>query len=89
MTYNPAKKTLSVTVAASGLVAGSVHAVHIHSGSCEAQGPVKYPLSDLTASSTGAAQASTVLQDVDEAPPASGWYLNVHLGSNSQIEQNG
>jgi len=89
LTYNPAKKTLSVTVTTTDLVAGSVHAVDIHDGSCESQGPVTYPLSDLTASPTGAAQASTVIQDVDEAPPAPGWYVNVHLGSNSQIEQNG
>ena len=89
LTYNPAKKTLSVTVNASGLLAGSVHAVDIHSGSCESQGPVKYPLSDLTASPTGAAAATTLFEDVDEAPPASGWYLNVHLGSTSQIERNG
>ena len=87
--YNPAKKTLSVTVNASGLLAGSVHAVDIHSGSCESQGPVKYPLSDVTASPTGATAATTLFEDVDELPPASGWYLSVHLGSNSQIEQNG
>jgi Cu/Zn superoxide dismutase len=89
LTYSPAKKTLSVTVNASGLLAGSVHAVDIHSGSCESQGPVKYPLSDLTASPTGAAAATTFIEDVDELPPAWGWYLDVHLGSDDQIEQNG
>ena len=87
--YDPAKKTLSVDVTASGLVAGSAHAVHIHLGSCDSQGAVKYPLNDLVASPTGSAETTTVIQNVDQAPPASGWYINVHLGSSSQIQQNG
>jgi hypothetical protein len=89
LTYDPAKKALSVAVTASGLVAGSDHAVHIHLGSCDSQGAVKYPLDDLVASPTGAAETTTVIQNVDQAPPATGWYFNVHLGSSSQIEQNG
>lgn len=89
LTYDAANKTLSVDVTASGLVAGSDHAEHIHLGSCDSQGAVKYPLNDLVASPTGTAETTTVIQNVDQAPPASGWYLNVHLGSSSQIEQNG
>ena len=89
LTYDPAKHTLTVSATASGLVAGSDHAVHIHLGSCDSQGAVKYPLNDLVASPTGAAETTTVIQSVDQAPPASGWYINVHLGSSSQIEQNG
>ena len=89
LTYDPAKKALTVAATASGLVAGSEHAVHIHLGSCGSQGAVKYPLDDLVASPTGAAETTTVIQNVDQAPPASGWYFNVHLGSSSQIEQNG
>jgi hypothetical protein len=50
---------------------------------------VKYPLNDLVASPTGLAATTTVIQNVDQAPPASGWYINVHLGSFSQIERNG
>ena len=89
LTYDPAKHTLTVSATASGLVAGSDHAVHVHLGSCDSQGAVKYPLNDLVASPTGAAETTTVVQNVDQAPPASGWYINVHLGSSSQIEQNG
>jgi CHRD domain len=89
LTYDPAKQTLTVAATASGLVAGSDHAVHIHLGSCDSQGAVKYPLNDLVASPTGAAATTTVIQNVDQAPPASGWYINVHLGSSNQIEQNG
>jgi CHRD domain len=80
LTYDPANKALSVAVTASGLVAGSDHAVHIHLGSCD---------SHLVASPTGAVETTTVIQNVDQAPPASGWYINVHLGSSSRIEQNG
>lgn len=89
LTYDPAKKTLSVTTTASGLPAGTAHAVHVHLGSCQSQGAVKYPLDDLVASPSGTAEATTVIQNVDQAPPASGWYVNVHLGSMSQIQQNG
>jgi len=89
LTYDPANKTLGVDVTASGLVAGSDHAVHIHLGSCDSQGAVKYPLNGLVASPAGTAEATTVIQNVDQAPPASGWYINVHLGSSSQIEQMG
>jgi hypothetical protein len=89
LTYDPANKALSVAVTASGLAAGSDHAVHIHLGSCDSQGAVKYPLDDLVASPTGAVETTTVIQNVDQAPPASGWYINVHLGSSSRIEQNG
>ena len=89
LTYDPAKQTLTVAATASGLVAGSAHAVHIHLGSCASQGAVKYPLNDLVASPTGTAETTTVIQNVDQAPPASGWYVNVHLGSSSQIQQNG
>jgi len=89
LTYDPAKKTLSVVATASGLVAGSAHAEHIHLGSCDSQGAVKYPLNDLVASPTGTAETTTVIQNVDQTPPASGWYFNVHLGSSSQIQQNG
>ncbi len=89
LTYDPAKKTLSVDATASGLVAGSAHAVRIHLGSCASQGAVKYPLNDLVASPTGTAETTTVIQNVGQAPPASGWYVNVHLASSSQIQQNG
>jgi len=88
LAYDAGRKTLTVTTTASGLAPGSSHAQHIHLGTCNAQGPVKYPLDDLVASPAGSAEATTVVQNA-EAPPASGWYLNVHLGSSSQIEQNG
>ncbi|MCX2931498.1 CHRD domain-containing protein [Mycobacterium sp. CVI_P3] len=88
LTYDPAAKTLTVAVTGSALAAGA-HAEHIHLGSCAAQGAVKFPLNDLVAAADGTAEATTVIQNVDQAPPATGWYVNIHLGSASQIEQDG
>lgn len=89
LNYDPTAKTLTVTARATGLVAGSTHAVHIHSGSCDSQGEVKYPLNDLVAKSDGVAETTTVIQNVDQAPPASGWFVNVHLAGHDQIEKDG
>jgi Cu/Zn superoxide dismutase len=89
LSYDPTAKTLTVSARATGLVAGSAHAVHIHSGSCDSQGEVKYDLDDLVAKSDGVAETTTVIQNVDQAPPASGWYVNVHLGGHDQIEKDG
>jgi hypothetical protein len=87
--YDPGNKTLTVATSASGLAPGSTHAQQIGLGTCEAQGADKYPLNDLVALASGIAYQTTVIQDVDQAPPPSGWYLNVHLGSSDQVLQNG
>lgn len=89
LTYNPGAKTLVVATSGSGLAPGSTHAQHIGLGTCEAQGAVKYPLDDLVASANGTTYQTTVIQNVDQAPPASGWYLNVQLGSSAQVLQDG
>lgn len=89
LTYDPAAKTLTVAARATGLVAGSAHAVHIHGGSCDSQGKVIFHLNDLVAGADGVAATTTVVPDVDQAPPASGWYVNVHLGGHDQIEKDG
>jgi hypothetical protein len=88
LTYNPGAKTLVVATSATGLAPGSAHAQHIGLGTCEAQGAAKYPLNDLVALASGAAYQTTVIQNVDQAPPPSGWYLNVQLGSSAQVQQN-
>jgi hypothetical protein len=89
LTYDPGTKTLTVATSASGLAPGSAHAQDIHLGTCEAQGAAKYPLDDLVALASGTAYQTTVIQNVDQAPPPSGWYLDVHLGSSAQVMQNG
>ena len=89
LTYDAVARTLSVSVSATGLIDGSAHAAHIHLGSCGSQGAVQYPLNDLVASPTGTADTTTVIHNLAQAPPTSGWYINIHLGSSSQIQQNG
>jgi CHRD domain len=85
LTYDPTGHTLRVDLKAGGLSPNSAHAVHIHSGTCRAQGDVAYPLPDLTANATGDATLSATVTNVTTPPPAHGWYLNVHLGPMSQI----
>ncbi|MEO6891856.1 MAG: CHRD domain-containing protein [Ktedonobacteraceae bacterium] len=69
--------TLTVKLTLSGLEPNSAHAAHIHSGSCESQGPVVYPLTVVTADASGNATVMTTLTGVPSIP-ATGWYVNVH-----------
>jgi Cu/Zn superoxide dismutase len=89
LNYDSGAKTLTVAARATGLVAGSAHAVHIHSGFCDSQGEVKYHLNDLVAGPDGVAETTTVIPNVDQAPPVTGWYVNVHQGAHDQIEKDG
>jgi hypothetical protein len=73
----PAGK-ISVTVQAHGLQPGTHHAIHIHAGSCNAQGKMLYALPDLVADARGDATSQTTLT-VTSIPTAS-WYINIHYG---------
>lgn len=74
--------TLIVNTTVSNLVPGSDHAAHIHAGSCESQlpGNVVYPLNTLKADTHGVASSVTSIPNVSSIP-ASGWYINVHFGT--------
>jgi hypothetical protein len=71
--------TLTVVVSVEGLVPGSVHAEHIHAGSCQDQvpGSVVYMLNNLVGNADGDATATTVIHGVHSIPEH-GWYINVH-----------
>jgi CHRD domain len=89
VSYSSRRKTLTVTVNASGVTPG-LHAAHIHLGSCMSQGPVKYMLKDLRANRHGKiVNAVRVFTNVTTSIPASGWYLNIHQGNSNQILSNG
>ncbi len=89
ITYSARLQTLTVTVSASGVTPGP-HAAHIHLGSCQSQGPVKYMLRDLVASRRGRiAHAVRVFTNVTSPTPARGWYLNIHQGNSGDIVRNG
>jgi len=83
--YDPDARTLTVVVTASGLTPGA-HAAHIHTGSCQNQGPVKYMLMDFLANTHGKIvnQARTVTGVRTPIPP-SGWYFNLHQGTHANI----
>ena len=71
--------TLTVKLTLSGLTPNSVHPAHIHTGSCENQGTVVYPLTNVTADASGNATVTTTIPNVSSIP-SSGWYVNVHRG---------
>jgi hypothetical protein len=87
--YNPAAKSISVTVNATGFTPGA-HAAHIHVGSCQRQGAVFYMLTDFTANSHGVISNETrTVTGVTAAKLSGGWYLNLHQGNSNNILSNG
>jgi len=89
VSYDPAARTLTATVDASGLTPGP-HAAHIHLGSCASQGGVAYMLMDLMANARGQIINQTrVISGVAGPMPATGWYLNLHQGDSQTILRNG
>jgi CHRD domain len=89
ISYSAATRTLSVTVTAFGLPPGP-HAAHLHLGSCQDQGGVKYMLADYVANASGdIADQTRTVTDVSAAPPSHGWYINLHLGDSKAILASG
>jgi Cu/Zn superoxide dismutase len=89
VTYDPNAQTITVTVTATGLTPG-MHAAHIHVGSCQAQGPVRYMLMDFVADGHGTIDHETrTVTGVTTPMPATGWYLNLHQGNSNNILANG
>ena len=76
-TLTPDGAGTRIEVSVSGLPEGG-HANHVHHGSCDAQGEVHVPLTDLVADSAGNASASTVWADNDLAHFAAGHYVAAH-----------
>jgi hypothetical protein len=75
-------QTLTVYTIVYHLVPGSMHAAHIHAGSCQYQSPgdILYPLTSLTANAKGFATSTTVISGIT-AIPSTGWYINIHYGT--------
>ena len=89
ITFDAAAQTLTVVVTASGLTPGP-HAAHIHLGSCQNQGPVKYMLPDFEADAHGDINGQArVIHGVASVPGPGSWYLNLHQGGMSQILADG
>lgn len=73
---------LSIELRVSGLTPGSWHALHVHAGSCVAQGAVAIPLPDIYADEHGVARlVTTVPTDAAANFVAGGYYINVHAAT--------
>jgi hypothetical protein len=89
LVYAPNAKTITVTLNASGLTRGA-HAAHIHIGSCQSQGPVKYMFMDFTADRHGNIRnQARVVTGVSSVMLTGGWYLNLHQGNSNDILSKG
>ncbi len=69
--------TVTITLNMTGLTPGP-HNAHVHSGTCIAQGAIKYPLTGLNAGDDGKASSSTTVQASFGEITAGNLYLNVH-----------
>lgn len=75
--------SVTVTIKAYGFVPGSVHAAHVHAGSCTDQGNVVVMLPDLKAKGNGEISASDTV-DVPQQPQGP-LYINIHEGNSTTI----
>lgn len=68
---------LQVVITATELAPNGSHAAHVHTGSCESQGAVLYPLNSVIADTAGKATSTTMVANVTSIPSGT-WYVNVH-----------
>ncbi|MEO7022191.1 MAG: CHRD domain-containing protein [Ktedonobacteraceae bacterium] len=78
--WNEDTKDLTVTIKLTGLAANSTHPAHIHAGDCSVNGAILFPLNNVVADAAGATRSTTVLHNMQQGIPNSGWYINVHNG---------
>lgn len=85
LSWNSSSKMVTAKVNMYGFTPKSSHAMHIHTSSCQSQGGVLVPFPDIKATSKGVIQ--TTVQGKSALPNGlhSGTYLNIHLGSSSQL----
>ena len=70
-----------VVVRITGAPANSTHVNHIHTGSCEAEGGIAYPLTDLRTNAQGEGMAVTQVNASLATILAGRHYVNVHAGA--------
>jgi Cu/Zn superoxide dismutase len=75
--------SLTVELKITGLQPTSSHVNHIHVGSCQSRGGIKFALNQVVADGQGDADIKTTV--TAKYPPASGtWYVVVHAGPDMQ-----
>jgi hydrogenase maturation factor len=82
LSWDPESHKLTVNIHVTGLAPSSSHAAHIHAGNCSVDGAIVYSLNPVVADAKGDANSQTVISNVQNGIPASGWYINVHNGVN-------
>jgi hypothetical protein len=82
LSWNAESHQLTVKISLTGLAPNSSHAVHIHAGTCAADGAIVYPLNPVVADAKGDATSETTIANVRNGIPATGWYINIHNGLN-------
>lgn len=80
LTWDQLTHVLTVTLNLTGLPANTTHPAHIHLGNCSMMGNILYTLNNVVADSHGNYVGTTVIPNVKNGVPASGWYINVHHG---------
>lgn len=80
LTWDPITHILTATLNLAGLPPYSTHPAHIHLGNCTMMGNILYPLNDVVADGQGNYVGTTIIQNVMNGIPATGWYINVHHG---------
>lgn len=76
----PGPNQTTVTITVRGLPPNQVRVNHIHQGSCEAEGPIVYPLTDLRSDAQGNATAITTVPASLATLTSGRYYINVHAG---------
>jgi len=82
--WNAQSKALTVIFHLSGLQPGSVHAAHIHAGTCASKEQILYPFENIVADESGNVLLTETVTDVTGGIPTTGWNITVHNGSVAQ-----
>jgi len=80
LTWDPITHSLTVSLNLASLTPHSTHPAHIHLGNCSMMGNILYPLNNVVADGNGRYIGTTIIANVTNGIPASGWYVNVHHG---------
>jgi hypothetical protein len=81
LTKGPGIFTVELQI--TGLEGGSSHVSHVHVGSCQSPGGIKFALNQVLADGTGAADTRTQLPGTFP-PTGNKWYVVVHVGADMQ-----
>src|ERR1700694_597133 len=85
LSWDPQTKNVSAKLQMVGFTPGSSHAMHIHQGSCAAQGDVLVPFPDVSANNVGAIDTTVISSQPSAGGLAAGTFLNIHLAAAAQL----